>query len=46
VTDDPREVWERVQGAQVQRWRDHVAPHLPERLLDRLADGPEPEPAD
>ncbi len=35
---DPREVWDRVQAHQRDRWRDHVQDALPERLLD--ADGP------
>ena len=33
-----REVWERVNAVQRDRWREHVADALPERLLD--ADGP------
>ena len=40
---DPREVWERVAAEQRDRWREHVAPHLPERLLEQLTDGPAPE---
>lgn len=35
---DPREVWEKVRAHQWERWREHVADALPERLLD--ADGP------
>ena len=47
MTDEPRDaraVWERVQTAQLERWREHVEPHLPERLLDQLTDGPAEQP--
>jgi hypothetical protein len=36
--EDLRAVWERVQSHQRDRWREHVADALPERLLH--ADGP------
>ena len=37
---DPREVWERANASQRDRWLEHVADALPERLLDAVADGP------
>ena len=37
---DPREVWDRVNAVQRDRWREHVADALPERLLDAVEDGP------
>ncbi len=36
--EELRAVWERVNAVQRDRWRDHVAEALPERLLE--ADGP------
>ena len=44
MTVDPREVWERANAVQRERWREHVEPHLPERLLEELTAGPAPEP--
>ena len=40
MTEDPREVWERVNAAQRDRWREHVRNALPERLLDGVTEGP------
>ncbi len=36
--EELRAVWARVNAVQRDRWRDHVAEALPERLLE--ADGP------
>ena len=38
--EDLRAVWERVNTVQRERWREHVADALPDRLLERLSSGP------
>jgi hypothetical protein len=40
VTADPREMWERVNAVQRDRWLEHVADALPGRLLDSVTEGP------
>ena len=44
--EDPREVWDRVNAHQRDRWREHVSDALPERLLESLAPKAPEEPAD
>ena len=39
-TEDPREVWERVNAHVRERWLEHVQDALPERLIDAATDGP------